>query len=256
MAIAKGAAAMFLVTSLLVYATHTTDVHLWVGAAILAGLVVLAVPAKGRVAVAASMALSLLGLAEVWGVHGIRETHAGRILGDLGWAQAGLALWLTYTNAVELTRTRMTRALFDDAARQRWREGDLGFGAELAKRVVVRAQPSWAVLVVEAAWPDERPGAIASLIDASSGASRTELAQLKDGITGDDPRIDLARKACDVLLEAHGRPGDEVGGLAVARFIVAAAQAVRDDEDAARLFAAVVLPALASGALESSPAGE
>jgi hypothetical protein len=243
-AIAKLALGMIVVAAGVVYATNMGQLSALVGVVLVASLVLAIVPLRGRAPIVVAVVIGALGLAVVWGAYPMRDEHAGRILRDLGLTQAALGAWLAYATGASVSR-RAARFVHGDDARKRWREGDIAFGAELARRIVVSAQPSWAALVVETAWPEPRPDAVAEMLAAATKASRVEMATLREGMTGDDPRLELARLACDVIREAQGRPGEEVGGLAAARFVLAAAQAVRDDEAATRVFAALVLPAVA-----------
>ena len=142
---------------------------------------------------------------------------------------------------------------FDDAARARWRAGDMRFGVEVARRIVVRAQPSWALLVVETAWPEPRPEVVSELLQNATTATREDLAALLERLRGkggvgetSEARWELARIACEVVTDVLDRDDpNDVGGPRVARFIVAAAATARDDDDAKRIFAAIVIPAVA-----------
>jgi hypothetical protein len=201
--------------------------------------------------VATSAVVATIGLGTVLVIGG-KTDHAARVLKNLAWTQAALGAWMTYsaTLALSVLKSRPEVA-FDDKSRTHWREGDVTFGVDLARRIVVRAQPSWAALVVETAWPEPRPEAADELVKTLSTASHTEITALKEKMTGkggtsaSDARWELARLACDVALETRGRESDDVGGAAAGRFIVQAAKAVRDDEDANRIFSALVLPAVA-----------
>jgi len=59
----------------------------------------------------------------------------------LGVNRNGFGKSLSFTRRLEVT--------YDDASRARWREGDVTFGLDLARSIVVRAQPSWAALVTK-----------------------------------------------------------------------------------------------------------
>ncbi|HEX4512600.1 MAG TPA: hypothetical protein VGH87_09245 [Polyangiaceae bacterium] len=203
-----------------------------------------------RVQLAASAVVVTLALGTVF-VVGSGNDRPLRILRDLAWSEAGLGVWMTYSALLSLSFTRRLEVAFDDTSRARWREGDVTFGVDLARSIVVRAQPSWAALVVETAWPEPRPEAVEELVKIASTAPSAEVASLKEKMQGKggtaaaDARWELARIACDVVLETRGRDSDDVGGASAGRFIVQAAKAVRDDEDANRIFSALVLPAVA-----------
>ena len=201
------------------------------------------VPNRARIrTVVAAIVASLLGLAVVWGAYGLADEHTARVMGDLGWAQAALGAWLTYARLTGSSRRLATD--FDEAARARWRGGDEAFAQGLVERIFVQAQPSWAALVLETAWPEPRPEAIAELLEKGATASQAEVAAMLERLTENTPRFELARVTCDVIEEARGRAENAVGGLAARRLVLVAAQAMRDDEHAARVFAALVLPAV------------
>src|SRR5580693_6886666 len=108
---------------------------------------------------------------------------------------------------------KMARAPFDDAARTRWRTRDLSFGVELARRIVIRAQPSWAALVVETAWPEPRPEAVTALLEKASEATPADAIAFRESLRGkggvgetSEARFELARIACDVIADARGQP--------------------------------------------------
>jgi hypothetical protein len=147
---------------------------------------------------------------------------------------------LTYTR---LARPRSRAGLFGDAGRARWLAGDVRFATELSRRIFVSAQPGWAALVVETAWPEPRPEPVAALLTSAEKASTDDLAELRDRIGADTSRSELARLACEVIAEARKRESGEVGGDAAGRFVLAAAKVASDDEAAVRIFAALVLPA-------------
>src|SRR2546423_394992 len=111
-----------------------------------------------------------------------------------------------------------------------------------------------AVLVasIETAWPEPRPEVVEELVKtAASTPAGADVAAIKarmrdkGGTDAADARWELARLACDVVIETREREGDDFGGGSVGRFIVQAAKAVRDDDDAKRIFAALILPAVA-----------
>ncbi len=243
-----------------VYATHMETISTSVGIALGMSLLLVSVPsvAANRVSTKASIAAALviaaLGLAIAWATAMHRNTeHASRILNDLGWAQATVGTWFAYSNVVAASVSKIARVPFDDATRARWRAHELSFGVELARRIVIRAQPSWAAFVVETAWPEPRPQAVTTLLEKASEATAEEAIALRESLRGkggvgetSEARFELARIACDVIADARGQADpNDVGGPAVARFIVAAAGTVRDDDDAQRIFAALVLPAVA-----------
>ncbi len=238
-----------------VYAMHMTEIAVPVGVAIGVSIGACALLLTDRAPASASLAISaiivMLGLAVAVAL-GQDAGRAGRILRNLGWAQALLSAWVTYATAATQVTPKSAIATFGDESRARWRSGDLAFGVELAGRIVVRAQPSWAALVLETAWPEPRPDAVTELLGvaatASADAARAILERMREkgGTEAADARWALARTACEVVVEARTRADeDDVGGAAVARLVVAAAKVVRDDEDAVRIFAAVVLPAIA-----------
>lgn len=192
----------------------------------------------------------VLGVMLVGTTGGDAAGHAARIIHDIGWTEAALGAWLAY-HAVSLASAgRRSSAAFGDAARERWRGGDLRIAAELARRVPVGAQAHWVALVVETAWPEPRPALVSELLAQATAASRKDIADLRERMTdkgalgASEARWDLARAGCEVLEEALARTeAHDFGGPAANRFVVAAAKVVRDDEDAVRIFAAVVLPA-------------
>ncbi len=238
------------------YAMHMGDLSPLVGVAVGMTLLVALMPvpedgarlAMRRSAIGA-LVTTALGLEIVWATNSPGERYA-RILHDLGWTQAILGGWMTYVSIVALSTSRNIAAPLDDAARARWRSGDIGFGAELAGRIVVHAQRSWASLVVETAWPEPRPELVTEMLTAAR-EKHSDVAALRARMTdkgGTDiaeARWELARVACDVILQAQDRPGDDVGGAAVGRFVLAAVNVVRDDEEAVRVFSALILPAVA-----------
>lgn len=201
--------------------------------------------------VAASAVVVSIGIGTVLVLGRTNDDHAIRVLRNLAWTQAALGVWMTYTSVLSLSLTRRLEVRFDDKSREKWREGDVTFGVDLARSIVVRAQPSWAALVVETAWPEPRPEVVDELVKNLGAASQTDVAALKEkmhgkgGTSASDARWELARLACDVVSETRGREGDDVGGVSAGRFIMQAAKAVRDDEDANRIFSALVLPAVA-----------
>jgi hypothetical protein len=238
------------------YAMHLGDLSPLVGIAVGVTVLVALVPAPEdgarvamRFAVMGALAITAFGLATVWATQAPAERYA-RILHDLGWTQAVLGGWMTYASIVALSTSRNKAAPLDDAARARWRTGDIAFGAELAGRIVVRAQPSWAALVVETAWPEPRPELVTEML-AAAGEKHPAISAIRARMTdkgGTDiaeARWELARIACDVITQAQDRPGDDVGGVAVGRFVLAAVNVVRDDEHAVRVFSALILPAVA-----------
>jgi len=240
-------------TSAAVFSMNMSAVAPSVGVALamlLAAVLVASRESTPRASLAASAVVVTLSLGTVI-VVGPPADRATRILRDLAWAQAGLGVWMTYSTLVALSFTRRLEVTYDDASRARWREGDVTFGLDLARSIVVRAQPSWAALVVETAWPEPRPEVVDELVKTMSTASQTEVVALKEkmqgkgGTSAADARWELARLACDVVSETNGREGDDVGGASAGRFILQAAKAVRDDEDANRIFSALVLPAVA-----------
>jgi hypothetical protein len=238
-----------------VYALHMAEIPPPIGVAIGVSIAASALLLTDRVSASASIVVSaiivMLGLAVAVAL-AQDASRAGRILRNLAWAQALLSAWVTYTTAATHVTPKSAIATFDDVARARWRSGDLAFGAELARRIVVRAQPSWAALVVETAWPEPRPEAVVELLNVAATASAEDVRAIlerireKGGTEAADARWALARTACEVVLEARGRTDeDDVGGQAVARLVVAAAKVVRDDDAAVRIFSALVLPAIA-----------
>jgi hypothetical protein len=244
-------------TSSAVYAMNMQVIAPSVGFALmlLLGAVIVASiessPPKVAVASSAVVVVMALGTVFVIGI-GSPADHAGRVLRNLAWSQAALGVWMTYSGVLGLSvMTRKLEIAFDDKSRAHWREGDVTFAVDLARRIVVRAQPSWAALVVETAWPEPRPETAGELVKTLSTASATEVSALKakmhgkGGTSTSDERWELARLACEVALEALGREGDDVGGTSTGRFIIQAAKVVRDDEDADRIFSALVLPAVA-----------
>ena len=205
-----------------------------------------------RLGVAVSAVVVTIGLGTVFVIGDTAPDHATRVLRNLAWSQTALGVWMTYSAILSLSVvSRRVDVVFDDKTRAHWREGDVTFGVDLARRIVVRAQPSWAALVVETAWPEPRPETVDELVKTVATAPRAEVSALKEkmhgkgGTSTSDARWELARLACDVVLETQGREGDDVGGAAAGRFIMQAAKAVRDDEDANRIFSALVLPAVA-----------
>jgi hypothetical protein len=246
-----------------VYVANMEHVPVFVGIAIgmsllFASLPLTRAPAEGssalpKVAVAVAFVIAALGLAIAWATAANRGVdRAARVLSDLGWAQAVVGAWLAYSSTVAMPKTKLSLVPFDDNERARWRAGELAFGADLARRIVVAAQPSWAALVVETAWPEPRPEVVTELLKNATTASRTDVATLRASLENkgsaseiSEARWELARVACDVIDGARGVDRNGVGGPAVARFIVASAATVRDDDDATRIFAALILPAIA-----------
>ena len=240
-------------TSAAVFSMNMSAVPPSVGAALamlLAAAIVASREGTPRASLAAAAVVVTLSLGTVL-VVGPAVDRVTRILRDLAWAEAALGVWMTYSALVALTFTRRLEITFDDTSRARWREGDVTFGVDLARSIVVGAQPSWAALVVETAWPEPRPEVADELVKTLSTASQTEVRALKErmhgkgGTSAADARWELARLACDVVAETNGRESDDVGGASAGRFIMQAAKAVRDDEDAMRIFSALVLPAVA-----------
>jgi hypothetical protein len=251
----KIAVAALALTSGGVWALHMTELPAMVAVAS-AGLLLLSIARvtpqspKGGV-VAAAAATFALGLLVAWVTAGVGG-RAARVVHDIGWTQAALGAWLVYTTAASTSAGRRARGAFGDAARARWRAGDARFATELARRIVAGAQPHWAALVLETAWPEPRPALVEELLRTATTASPKDVAELrarmadKGGAGIAEARWELARTACEVIEEAGGREdAGDVGGAAASRFVVAAAGAARDDEDAARIFAALVLPAVA-----------
>ena len=238
-----------------VYAMHIEVLPASVGFAIGVSLVALLFASLERVPVAASIAAHAVVLVFGLGIvvaMGQDPSRSGRVLRNLAWSQALLGAWVTYSTAVARSVTKSVLATFDDEDRKRWRSGDLAFGTELARRIVVSAQPSWAALVVETAWPEPRPEAVTELLSTVATASpdevRAALERIRDkgGTELAEARWALARTACEVVIEARSREdAGDVGGAAVARLVVGAAKVVRDDEDAVRIFSALILPAIA-----------
>ena len=247
-------AVALVLTSVAVYAMNLPVMAPSVGLALAmllaAALVVSIDSLPPRMHVAASAVVVTMALGTVF-VIGQTNEHAPRVLRNLAWTQAALGVWMTYSSVLSLSLTRRLEVRFDDTSRAKWREGDVTFGVDLARSIVVRAQPSWAALVVETAWPEPRPEVVDELVKNLSTASQTDVKALKEkmhgkgGTSASDARWELARLACDVVTETRGREGDDVGGASAGRFIVQAAKAVRDDEDANRIFSALVLPAVA-----------
>jgi hypothetical protein len=240
-------------TSAAVYAMNMSGVAPSVGVALailLAAVLVASRDSSPRAALAASAVVVTLAIGTVL-VVGAPVDRPTRVLRDLAWAEAGLGVWMTYSAVMALSFTRRLEVSFDETSRSKWREGDVTFGVDLARRIVVRAQPSWAALVIETAWPEPRPEAVEELVRTMATAPHGEIASMKEkmvdkgGTEAADARWELARVACDVVAETRGREGDDVGGAAAGRFIMQAAKAVRDDEDANRIFSALVLPAVA-----------
>jgi hypothetical protein len=241
-------------TSAAVYAMNLSTMSPSIGVALamslVAAIVVTIESLPPRLHVASSAVVTTLGIGTVI-VVGQTNEHAARVLRNLGWSQAALGVWMTYSSVLALQFTRALDVSFDDKSRARWREGDVTFGVDLARSIVVRAQPSWAALVVETAWPEPRPEVVDELVKTMATASATEITAHKEkmhgkgGTSASDARWELARLACDVALEALGREGDDIGGASTGLFIMQAAKVVRDDEDANRIFSALVLPAVA-----------
>jgi len=245
-----------------VYAMHMPEVPGIVGVAIAASLIFASMPsanARGAIvppkaSAVAAFFIAALGLTIAWATALHRnDDRTWRVLNDLGWAQAAVGAWYAYSSVVALSFTKMTHVAFGDDERERWRSGDPRFGLELARRIVVRAQPSWAALVIEAAWPEPRPEIVAELLEKAADATREQATALRaelenKGGVGEksEARWELARVACEVIDGARAQEDpNDVGGPAVARFIAVAATTVRDDDDARRIFAALILPAIA-----------
>jgi hypothetical protein len=238
-----------------VYSMHIETVPPSVGFALLVSLVALILASLEKVPVAASIAADAVAL--VFGLAIVLamahdESKAGRVLRNLAWSQALLGAWVTYSAASANSASKRILATFGDEDRARWRAGDVAFGLDLSRRIIVSAQPSWAALVVETAWPEPRPEPVVELLRVAAGASVTEartiLERIRDkgGTELAEARWALARAACEVVIEARSREDTgDVGGAAVARLVVAAAKVVRDDEDAVRIFSALILPAIA-----------
>jgi len=245
-----------------VYAMHVGTLPGLIGVAIALSLLATLVPSGGlrvspAVPVVVAVAITGLGLVIVWATSALPLDRSTQLLRDLGWTEVALGGWLVYASLVARSaRAGLVRARFDDAARARWREGDMAFGADLAGRLVVGAQPSWVALVIEVAWPEPRSELVEELLGVVTTAGLGEIMVIRQRFeeraklvgSGDDvmgARWELARIACDVIREARERSRDDVGGAAVGRFVVAAARVVQGDDDAARIFAALVLPAMA-----------
>jgi len=244
-----------------VYAIHVGTLPGLIGVAIVLSLVATLVPSGGlrvspAVSVVVAVAITGLGLVIVWATSALPLDRSTKLLRDLGWTEVALGGWLVYTSlAARNARAGLVRARFDDAARARWREGDLTFGADLAGRLVVGAQPSWVALVIEVAWPEPRPELVTEFLGVVTSAGLGEIVVIRRRFeeraklvgSGDvaEVRWELARIACDVIREARPRSRDDVGGAAVGRFVVASARVAQSDDDAARIFAALVLPAMA-----------
>jgi hypothetical protein len=254
----KAALFVLLLTAAGVYAMHMATLAPMVGVAIGLSLLATLVPSGGdgrtsrRASVFAAAGLATLGLVIVWATNATQSEQPVGVLRDLGWSQFALGGWLTYSTAVVSSPRSMVHARFDDAARARWRLGDdIVFGADLAGCIMVGAQPSWVALVIEAAWPEPRPATVSELLGVATTANLEQIVAIrarmqdKGGTDIAEARWELARAACDVIREACTRQRDEVGGAAVGRFVMAAARVVRDDADATRIFAALVLPAIA-----------
>ena len=247
-------AVALVLTSAAVYTMNTSHVPPSVGFALalsLASVLIASIeslPPRMNVAVCAVVVTIGLGTVIVLGQP---TDHVTRILRNLAWSQAALGVWMTYSALLTLSVTKRIDIGFDDTSQSRWREGDAAFGVDFARRIVVRAQPSWAALVVETAWPAPRPEIVEELVKVLASAPHDEVGALKEkmkgkgGTSSSDVRFELARLACDVVLETKERDANDVGGHSVGRFIVHAAKAVRDDEDAKRIFSALVLPAVA-----------
>jgi len=236
-----------------VYGLYIIAVPAWVGlVAVLSALFGMLPVTSDRARLAVAVAEVLLALGLVWLAGEATLERPARLLRDLGWTQALLGLWQCYTHALALVPRARAEKAYGLEAMARWRSGDLRFGLELAERVVVRAQPSWVALVLEAAWPEPRPGPVVDLLDAGPKATRAELESLlermgnKGGTERSEARWELARLACEVSLEALSRPETDVGGAAASRFVVAAAAVDGDDERMAQIFAALVVPAVAN----------
>jgi len=249
---AVGALAM---ASLGTWAVHIDQLPATAGLASGLLLALAALPLMSRIPPAAYLAVGAatlaLGLYLAWVTSNPPDIHAVRVVQDVGWTVAILGGWIVYTNAVGMMAVRRRAEVFDDAARASWRAGDAAYALRLSRSIVVRAQPHWAALVLETAWPEPRPRVVKDLLASPASLGRDELVEIratlrdKDGEDFVGARWELARLACDVIAEASSRESDETGGPATARFIVAAARVVRDDEEAARVFAALILPAIA-----------
>lgn len=238
-----------------VYAMNIESVPASVGFSLVVSLVALLLASLERVPVAAQVAADavvlVFGLAVAVAM-AQDESRTGRVLRNLAWSQALLGAWVTYSAAAANSASKRMFATFGDEDRARWRNGDIAFGLELSRRIVVSAQPSWAALVVETAWPEPRPEPVVELLNVAATASGDEIRAMlerirdKGGTDLAEARWALARAACEVVIEARARDdAADVGGAAVARLVVAAAKVVRDDEDAVRIFSALILPAIA-----------
>jgi hypothetical protein len=238
-----------------VYALHMDRLPVLVGvaSATLLGLAVLPLAShvtSGVRVVIGGVTLAL-GLVLAWAA---RENglHAAQVVRDVGWTVAVLGGWLVYSSGAALSGGRRKSGL-DDAALVLWRKEDPAFGVKLSRRIVVGAQRHWVALVIETAWPEPRPKLVGELLALAAKGDRAAVAAIHErmqGKTGEgiaEARWELARIGCEVIEDAAARedePGD-LGGAPAARFIVAAARVVRDDDEASRIFAALILPAIA-----------
>ncbi len=253
--VTKSALLMLLVAAGGVYGVHVATLPPIIGVAIGLSLLATLLPgamrkARVSVSVVAAAVVTCLGLVMVWATNEVPQDRSTHVLRDLGWAEVALGGWLTYASLVmRRAETMMVHARFDDAARARWRQGDVAFGADLAGRLVVGAQPSWAALVVEVAWPEPRPELVTELLERVTTTELGEIVAIRERMRlarepTAEARWELACIACDVICEARTRGPDDVGGAAVGRFVLAASRVVRSDDDATRIFAAVILPAI------------
>ncbi len=235
-----------------VYAFHMAELPLMVGLASAFSMMIAVVPVRSTAAsIVVAVTIFFLAVMMVLATNGLPDARAVRIVRDVGWTDAALGAWLAYLAASASAAERRASRAFDDAARARWRSGDVRFAAELARRVAVGAEPHWVALVVETAWPLPRPPLAEELLSVATEATATEIAGLRErmetkgGVGPSEARWDLLRAGCEVLAEARGSaPEEHFGGPAASRFVLAAAKVVRDDEDASRIFAALVLPAI------------
>lgn len=248
-------------TSGCVYGMHMGELSATVGIASALLMMIAVVPVRATVpSVLVGVVTFVLGLMIVLAA-GESDIPPARVARDVGWTQALLAVWLVYHAAATVSAERRSAKAFDETARTRWREGDVRFAAELARRIPMGAISHWVALVFETAWPEPRPAIAAELLETATTAKAEEMIALRDRMEkkggGDsEARWDLARAACEVVAEARGADArEDFGGPAASRFVLAAAKVARDDEHASRIFAALVLPAVA-GALERQRAAE
>ncbi|HEY1955216.1 MAG TPA: hypothetical protein VGH28_06375 [Polyangiaceae bacterium] len=260
--VVKTAVVVLGLTSGGVYAMHMGDLSPTVGIASALLMMLAVVPVRSTApSVLVAVTTFVLGLMMVLAAND-SAVAAARVVRDVGWTQAALAVWLVYHAAATVSAERRSAGAFDEAARARWRDGNVRFAAELARRIPKGAIPHWVALVVETAWPEPRPAIAAELLEMAATGQAGEMIALRDrmekkgGVGPSEARWELARSGCEVIAEARGAdPREHFGGPAASRFVLAAAKAVTDDEAAARIFAALVLPAVA-GALERQRAAE